>query len=42
MSMVCAVAAFDDDALNEYLEIDPEEAFFIYLAAVGKRPAAGC
>ena len=35
----CAVAAFDDDALIGLLELDPEEAFVIYLAAVGKRPA---
>ncbi|MCD4689124.1 MAG: SagB/ThcOx family dehydrogenase, partial [Desulfuromonadaceae bacterium] len=34
---VCAVAAFDDDELNTLLCIDPEEAFVIYLAAVGKR-----
>ncbi|MEZ4483146.1 MAG: SagB/ThcOx family dehydrogenase [Syntrophotaleaceae bacterium] len=34
---VCAVAAFDDDALNTLLCLDPEEAFVIYLAAVGKK-----
>lgn len=34
---VCAVAAFDDDVLNTLLCLDPEEAFVIYLAAVGKR-----
>ncbi|OEU73939.1 MAG: nitroreductase [Desulfuromonadales bacterium C00003107] len=36
---VCAVAAFDDDALNALLCLDPEEAFVIYLAAVGKKTA---
>lgn len=35
---VCAVAAFDDDELNTLLCLDPDEAFVIYLAAVGKRP----
>lgn len=34
----CAVAAFDDDALIELLELDPHEAFVIYLAPVGRRP----
>ena len=34
---VCAVGAFDDDALNTLLCLDPEEAFVIYLAAVGKK-----
>lgn len=34
---VCAVAAFDDDELNTLLCLDPEEAFVIYLAAVGKK-----
>jgi len=34
----CAVAAFDDDALIDFLHLDPAEAFVIYLAAVGKRP----
>ena len=37
----CAVAAFDDDALINFLELDPEEAFVIYLAAVGKRLEGG-
>lgn len=35
----CAVAAFDDDALNGLLGLDGEDAFVIYLAAMGKRPA---
>lgn len=37
----CAVAAFDDDALIEYLELDPQEAFVIYLASVGRRSRQG-
>lgn len=32
----CAVAAFDDDALNKILDIDGMEEFVIYLATVGK------
>ncbi len=35
----CAVAAFDDDALNELVAVDPQEAFVIYVGVVGKRPA---
>ena len=35
----CAVAAFHDDQLIEVLELNPEEAFVIYVATVGKRPA---
>lgn len=34
---VCAVGAFDDDALNGLLGLNEEEAFVIYLAAVGKK-----
>jgi SagB-type dehydrogenase family enzyme len=34
---VCAVAAFDDDAMNSILGIDGVDQFLIYLAAVGKR-----
>jgi SagB-type dehydrogenase family enzyme len=34
---VCAVAAFDDDAMNGLLGIDGENQFLIYLAAVGKK-----
>jgi len=37
---VCAVAAFDDDELNSLLCLDPEEAFVVYLAAVGKKAGA--
>lgn len=32
----CAVAAFDDDAVNKILDIDGKEEFVIYLATVGK------
>jgi len=32
----CAVAAFDDDAVNIILDIDGKEEFAIYLATVGK------
>ncbi|MDZ7334808.1 MAG: SagB/ThcOx family dehydrogenase [candidate division KSB1 bacterium] len=31
----CAVAAFDDDAVNRLLEVDGKEEFAIYLATVG-------
>ena len=34
---VCAIAAFSDDAVNEFLRIDGEEQFSIYLATVGKK-----
>lgn len=38
----CAVAAFDDDAVNEILGIDGREEFAIYLATVGRAsPTAG-
>ena len=33
---VCAIAAFDDDIINELLRIDGDEQFVIYLASVGK------
>ncbi len=33
----CAVAAFDDQAINALLGLDGESAFLVYLAAVGKR-----
>jgi len=32
----CAVAAFDDDAVNKMLDIDGKEEFVIYLATVGR------
>lgn len=31
----CAIAAFDDDKLNELLGVDGEEAFAVYVTAVG-------
>jgi SagB-type dehydrogenase family enzyme len=34
---VCAIAAFSDDAVNEFLRIDGEEQFSLYLATVGKK-----
>ncbi len=37
---VCAVAAFDDDAMNELLELDGQNQFVIYLATVGKKPGS--
>ncbi|HUU60115.1 MAG TPA: SagB/ThcOx family dehydrogenase [Phycisphaerae bacterium] len=33
---VCAIAAFDDDAMNRLCGLDGEEQFVIYLAAVGR------
>lgn len=37
---VCAIAAFNDEAMNELLELDGEEQFVIYLATVGKRDSS--
>jgi len=34
---VCAIAAFSDDAVNEFLKIDGEEQFSLYIATVGKK-----
>ena len=34
---VCAIAAFDDDRINELLTLDGESQFVIYVATVGKR-----
>ncbi|MFO7637364.1 MAG: SagB/ThcOx family dehydrogenase [Clostridia bacterium] len=34
---VCAIAAFDDDQMNELLCLDGEECFVIYMAALGAR-----
>lgn len=34
---VCAIAAFDDEQLNQTLKLDGENLFVIYLASVGKR-----
>lgn len=36
---VCAVAAFDDAAVNRLLEIDGRKQFTVYLAAVGRKPS---
>lgn len=33
----CAIAAFDDDYMNEVLKFDGEEQFVIYVASVGKK-----
>ena len=37
---VCAIAAFNDEAMNELLELDGEEQFVIYLATLGKRDSS--
>ena len=34
---VCAIAAFDDNYLNDFLELDGREQFVIYAAALGSR-----
>ena len=34
---VCAVAAYDDDRMNELLGLDGKDQFVIYLAAVGRK-----
>ena len=34
---VCAIAAFDDDLMNELLRINGTDQFLIYLATVGKK-----
>jgi len=36
-SGVCAIAAYEDDSINEILGIDGKEEFVIYLATVGKK-----
>ena len=38
---VCAIAAFDDDAMAEILKIDGRSQFLIYLATVGKCRRSG-
>ncbi len=35
---VCAIAAFDDDRLNQALCLDGEKQFAVYVAALGKKP----
>jgi SagB-type dehydrogenase family enzyme len=34
---VCAIAAFDDDRMNQLLGFDGENEFTIYVAAMGKK-----
>jgi SagB-type dehydrogenase family enzyme len=34
---VCAIAAYDDDQLNDVLDLDGENMFVVYLAALGKK-----
>jgi SagB-type dehydrogenase family enzyme len=34
----CAIAAYDQEALDALLRLDGEEEFVLYMAAVGKRP----
>jgi SagB-type dehydrogenase family enzyme len=34
---VCAIAAYDDDLVNQALHVDGEEQFVIYIATLGKR-----
>jgi SagB-type dehydrogenase family enzyme len=34
---VCAIAAYDDDLVNQALQVDGEEQFAIYIATLGKR-----
>ena len=33
----CAIAAFDDDKVNDLLDLDDQEQFAIYIASVGKK-----
>lgn len=35
---VCAIGAFDDDKLNEALQLDGQEQFAVYVATLGKKP----
>ena len=37
---MCAIAAFDDEALNQAIGLDGEALFAIYAAALGKKPEA--
>jgi SagB-type dehydrogenase family enzyme len=34
---VCAIAAYDDDAINAALELDGETLFVVYAASLGRR-----
>lgn len=36
----CAIAAYDQEAMDKLLRVDGENEFTIYLASVGKKPAA--
>ena len=36
-SGVCAIAAFNDDEINQVMGLDGENQFVIYLGSVGKR-----
>jgi len=36
---VCAIAAFDDEAINQFLGVDGESQFVIYVASLGKKAA---
>jgi len=36
---VCAIAAFDDEALNQFVGVDGETQFVIYAATLGKKQA---
>ena len=36
-SGACAIAAFDDDAMNDLLHLDGEREFVIYIATVGRK-----
>lgn len=35
---VCAMAAFDDDKINDLLGLDGENDFVVYIASLGKKP----
>ena len=35
---VCAIGAFNDDELNQLLDIDGIKKFVLYMASVGKLP----
>jgi len=35
---VCGIAAYDDDEFNRLLQLDGEQEFVVYLAALGRKP----
>lgn len=37
---VCAIGAYDDDAVNQLLELDGEEQFVIYMASLGRKTSS--